>query len=538
MVLIGIGLCLAAYMRLYTAAKLDSTQRLTEAVEELFHLTDTVEAIATGQVLAVQGLFESSIEVTPDEFHHFVRLVEDTAGNSLGYAPMVPVGQLDAFLARTRTSQPDFTLHGPDSQAVVLESGSVYWPLLYITVVNGVGFDPGFDLGSDPAILLAIEAATGLGRPAASAFIQVPGDADGGDFVIVSAIRKASVPIGVAFVTVRLDELLATRARQLLGPTTQLTLTEWAGSDEALVQDPSIRWVESVTVAGHQIRLILDEYDSPAIGFTARWLLIFGVVTSFLLGWLVNGHLRRRAMSLELDALQQTLAEKDRFLSSVSHQLRSPLTVIVGALAILSNGNGGVEPEIREMLLHDASVSSQDLERLIEDYLTAGRLSAGALTLERVRVDLDSLVSRIVVGIDIPDGVTLTVGHLGKCEGDDMRIRQIVRNVVRNATRYALTKIQIQAERSSVSVIVTVLNDGEPVSDDVVDRLFEPFVRGASPGQPESIGLGLSVSRELARRMGGDLTYSYEDGIVRFNISLPLASVDQGELLVETRGQV
>jgi hypothetical protein len=96
-----------------------------------------------------------------------------------------------------------------------------------------------------------------------------------------------------------------------------------------------------------------------------------------------------------------------------------------------------------------------------------------------------------------------------------------MRNLLRNADRFALSEIEIRAVKTPGFVAVEILNDGEPIATAVAAKLFEPFVKVSQPGQPDSIGLGLSVSRDLARRMGGDLIYSNAGGRVRFSLSLP-----------------
>ena len=175
------------------------------------------------------------------------------------------------------------------------------------------------------------------------------------------------------------------------------------------------------------------------------------------------------------------------------------------------------------MLLEDARVSASELERLVEDYLTAARLTGGTLTLKLGVVDLDVLVARILAGVERPARLSMRVGELGWCIGDAIRIRQIIRNLIRNANRFAVSEIEVRATRTGNLTTVEIVNDGDPVPVGVVGRLFDPFVKGTNPGQPDTIGLGLFVSRDLAIRMGGTLSYAYEGGKAMFSLSLPSA---------------
>jgi signal transduction histidine kinase len=117
----------------------------------------------------------------------------------------------------------------------------------------------------------------------------------------------------------------------------------------------------------------------------------------------------------------------------------------------------------------------------------------------------------------------MRVGELGSCIGDPIRIRQIIRNLIRNANRFAVSEIEVRAIRAGDLTTIVIVNDGEPVPVGVIGRLFDPFVKGTNPGQPDTIGLGLFVSRDLAIRMGGALSYSFEHGKVMFSLSLPAA---------------
>lgn len=175
------------------------------------------------------------------------------------------------------------------------------------------------------------------------------------------------------------------------------------------------------------------------------------------------------------------------------------------------------------MLLEDARVSASELERLVEDYLTAARLTGGMLTLKSEVVDLDVLVARVLAGVERPARLSMRLGELGLCIGDAIRIRQIIRNLVRNANRFAVSEIEVRAIRTGDLTTIQIVNDGDPVPVGVIGKLFDPFVKGSNPGQPDTIGLGLFVSRDLAIRMGGALSYTYEDGKAMFSLSLPSA---------------
>jgi signal transduction histidine kinase len=516
--LVGIVLSASAYIGVRAQETLAASQNLSDAGEDLARAAADVHLVANEQVRAIQGFFESR-SVTVGQFNLFTSVIGRPLETRLAYAPMVPLGEVDEFLDQARLAQPGYDIHGNDGES------TEYWPLLYSTNEDDEeGYRPGFDFGSDPAIRAAIERGMLTGRPVASRFVDLPGDRVG-DFVVVSVIRKNSLPVGIAVATVRLDELLESQLHELLGNTATLQLFNVLVPVDAPSEPSTTTWTEFVNLAGQWVGLrVVVDAESVTVGSASLWLLALGISVSLLVGWLILDRSRRRAMLHQLGTLEQTLADKDRFLASVSHELRTPLTAVVGALELLGR-NSSVDKDVRNMLLEDARVSASELERLVDDYLTAARLTAGALTLKIGVVDLDALVARILAGIEQPARLSMRVGALGACTGDPMRIRQIVRNLVRNANRFAVSEIEVRAVRSRDLATVEIVNDGEPVPAGVIDKLFDPFVKGSNPGQPDTLGLGLFVSRDLAIRMGGGLSYSYDDGKVTFSLSLPAADL-------------
>jgi signal transduction histidine kinase len=497
-------------------------ERTSDTGIQLANIATDLALVAVEQAQSIRGLYESSSEVTKEEFAHFAAVMGDAVANRMAFAPRVPADELDDFVDNATAIEPRFELHA-DSD----EPREVYWPLLFSSETDDAGFDFGFDFGSVPAIAVAIERSIDENRGVASDLVKLPGDDDEGDLVIVSAIEKEGVVIGAGFVTLRLDELLAPRAEQLLGNDVRVVIGA-VGRPVAASVD---QWTGTLDVAGQQFELQV-ELESIQRSNAAAWSLAFGISTTFFLGWLIHALSRRRNLKREIATLQDTLAEKDRFLAGVSHELRTPLTVVVGSLAVLDS-DPTLSKSMRETLLEDVRVSAFELETLVEDYLTAARLTTGAITFRQAKVDLDVLVHRLLVGIQ--PTVLVDVEPLGSIEGDGLRIRQILRNVINNAKRHAASEIHIRPNNDEGRMVIEVLNDGDPIPVATAQRMFEPFFGSSTPGQPRPVGLGLSVSRDLAKRMGGDLTYLYEDGYVCFRLSLP--AVDRSERTPDaTRG--
>jgi signal transduction histidine kinase len=106
---------------------------------------------------------------------------------------------------------------------------------------------------------------------------------------------------------------------------------------------------------------------------------------------------------------------------------------------------------------------------------------------------------------------------------DPVRVGQIVRNLLTNAARYGGPHIEVSTSHRNGLATIEVADDGNPIPTHEREQIFLPYERStARPAHPQSIGLGLSVCRKLARLMDGDVTY-HHDGWSRFVVTLPTA---------------
>jgi signal transduction histidine kinase len=525
---IGIAASIAGFIMFQSQVRDEARERLSSTGQELAFITNDIESIAEQQALGLRGLYESSVDVTKEEFDHFADVTGGDLATEFGFAPRIPASMLDEFVAKVRLTQPGYSItNSPDSEGDAI-SRSFRWPLLYVSKEEGgVGFDAGFELSSNPVIAAAIGAAQSTNFPVVTGFVSLPGDDEEGDVVLVSSVGPPEAPLGVGIVTLQLDELLTERAAQLTGGEVAVRLSEGLADGAVSTGD---MWQTSVDIAGRWFGLTLEVVESTSYQI-ALVPLVVTVSLSIALGWFSYRARKDRDLRVRFAALQETLAEKDRFLATVSHELRTPLTSVVGALEMMG------DPEVRmpdhdiEMLIRDARDSARDLERLVDDQLTAARLLAGALTIKRESVNLDELVTRVVASVNLPSQVKIDIHQLGSAMGDRLRVRQIVRNILTNAGRYAYSHIEIAGSTDGDHRVVSIRNDGKPVAPEIADQLFVPFVGDSSGTQPESIGIGLAVSRDLARRMGGDLVYTYEGDYVKFTMTLP--TVADGDVATE-----
>ena len=212
------------------------------------------------------------------------------------------------------------------------------------------------------------------------------------------------------------------------------------------------------------------------------------------------------------EALRRADHRKDEFLALLSHELRNPLTPILTSARLLE---GRVNADAR----HDLDVivrQVKHLVRLVDDLLDVSRVARGAVTLSMARLDLATVVARAVeateplfnerhhrLEISVPaDRFTV--------DGDEVRLTQIVDNLLSNAARYTPPggAVSVTGERDGDAVVLRVRDSGVGIDPSLLPDLFEPLVQGARGADRAQggLGIGLSLVRTLTELHGGTVT--------------------------------
>ena len=214
---------------------------------------------------------------------------------------------------------------------------------------------------------------------------------------------------------------------------------------------------------------------------------------------------------------------KDDFLAAISHELRTPLTTVYGVAETLQEQYTELSDEDRKELLHLVAVESRDLAHLIEDLLVASQADIGKVVVRRMPVDLNAEVTMVLEAIEVERGVVLNATIDGWATADPLRFRQILRNLTTNAIRYGGETIRVESKTNLEGAFIFVWDNGPGVPEESREAIFEPYQRAHDrEGFPSSVGLGLTISRQLARLMGGDLSYDYKSNWSVFTLRLPL----------------
>lgn len=221
------------------------------------------------------------------------------------------------------------------------------------------------------------------------------------------------------------------------------------------------------------------------------------------------------------EGLEELAAAKDRFIATVSHELRTPLAAVVGFAGELANGLSGYSAEEVAEMVQLISTQSVEVAQLVDDLLTAERAASGNLTVKPTSLDLleesRSIVESMRIGLEIS-----VEGEPTPAWADTLRTRQIVRNLLTNASRYGGSNVKLAVSSLGNNAVLVVSDDGPGINVVDSEKIFDPYYRAQSAqGRPDSVGLGLAVARQLARMMGGDLVYRRRSGWTRFELTLP-----------------
>lgn len=249
----------------------------------------------------------------------------------------------------------------------------------------------------------------------------------------------------------------------------------------------------------------------------------------------------RAADGEERALLRARERERERFVSMVVHELRTPLTGLGGYLDLLAGGAVD-DPEIGREFIERGRGIVERMAALVGDLLELSRLEAGSLRLEIERVSLAEACERAIEAlapIAAGRGIRLAAAlppRLRTALADRRRVEQIVTNLAGNACKFVPDggRVEIAARLEGDVAILVVRDDGPGIERPDRERIFRPFARLDGHERVPGTGLGLPISRDLARAMGGDIDVASVPGSgSSFVVGLP-AAAEVGRAAVTT----
>lgn len=248
-----------------------------------------------------------------------------------------------------------------------------------------------------------------------------------------------------------------------------------------------------------------------------------------------------------LEQAQAAMADRAAMAAIVSHELRTPVSAILAGAHVIRTSPGRTD-ETADLIIDAGRL----MTGMLDDLLDHSKMEAGAMVLEARDFELREFVRDAARFWNAPaaeKGLTLeAVGSEDEpvwLKGDPFRLRQIVNNLVSNAVKFTsrgMIRVEVAVNSPTpgrVRVLMTVTDQGRGISADAMARLFSPFAQGSAEVARTygGTGLGLTVSRDLARLMGGELTATSVEGqgaAFTVDLTLPVGEPTQGAQCAET----
>jgi signal transduction histidine kinase len=253
---------------------------------------------------------------------------------------------------------------------------------------------------------------------------------------------------------------------------------------------------------------------------------------------------------------------KSEFLATMSHEIRTPINAMIGYTQLLAMGIGGPVTDTQAAQLARIEASGRHLGALIEDVLDLSRIEAGQLTIGR-RVGDAGRSAEVALALVRPMAAAkgISLGEACECHGrtaylgDEQRVQQILANLMSNATKFTPAggrvrvecgttdrpPVDLAAAGSDAWTYFVVEDSGIGIPPELLERIFQPFVQGETgyTRAHSGAGLGLTISRRLARLMGGDLTVESVQGEgSRFTLWLHAASASEAASSISAESTV
>ena len=255
------------------------------------------------------------------------------------------------------------------------------------------------------------------------------------------------------------------------------------------------------------------DVDAGLLQPTSGWLIRLGF---FLVVAAVVGVGRNRLLQLS--------NARQSFLNVVSHELRTPLASVVGFASLLTDRADELSrdesQEFAALILKEAT----ELSNVVDHYVLEGRLSDSALFIDSHPTDLRRIIDIVLDGLPphVRDHRIGVAGEHVMCVADPLRLRQVLRSMLNNALAYTPSRIEVAVMAQEPYATVRIYDEQmtERASLNPFIALTQMTNRAAATVSPP-LGVGLAVSRDLVRRMGGDLLYQV-NGTISYELRLPL----------------
>jgi signal transduction histidine kinase/ActR/RegA family two-component response regulator len=350
--------------------------------------------------------------------------------------------------------------------------------------------------------------------------------------------RRATALADMGVVEINADEgwldldPIACRHHGLESTRSRWTAEDWLERISADDREAARALLSTPSLAQDRLRIPLRIEPTPSR--TLEFLLERVEGSNRLIGTCVDVTRRKALETLQHDKLEAEKASrsKSEFMSRVSHELRTPLNGILGFAQLMALDREHPLSVAQAQRLDVLRQSGSKLLSLIDQLLEVSRIEQGKMRLRNRPIDVRLLVERCAVEV-MPLAQDRGIEILVEIPADSRAVRadpdaleQVVTNLLSNAIKYNRPKGRIRVRfESGEQGVLTVDDTGIGMSQDQIDRLFEPFNRlGAERSDTQGSGLGLVITRKLVKAMGGKIEVLSRPGRgTRFAVSLPMS---------------
>lgn len=229
-------------------------------------------------------------------------------------------------------------------------------------------------------------------------------------------------------------------------------------------------------------------------------------------------------------AAQEAEKRKNDLVAYLAHDLKTPITSVIGYLTLLRDEKE-ISPRLRQHYIDISLDKAQRLDDLINEFFEITRFNLSHISLEYSRVNLTRMLEQLVFEFkpmltekDLTCNLEAPADVIIYCDPD--KLQRVFDNLLRNAVNYSYPSTQIQITLTVNETTATLIfeNQGNTISQEKLDRIFEQFYRLDSSRASSSggSGLGLAIAKEITELHNGTITAFSENEIIRFTVMLPV----------------